>query len=214
MEQREIVEVEPMKERDALALLQKKLGPLDDSDEVPELAAALEYMPLAMVQAAAYILQRAPRCSVRKYLEEFRTGDREKTTLLDHDAGQLRRDHEAKNAIIITWQISFDHIQRVRPSAAGLLSLMSLFDRQGIPEELIHYQEDAQETCCILERAKARLMRSLKRPFHHKKSRGRGQEECKESRDDKNEMESDMLMLRNYSFIALVKTVQRLRCTR
>src|SRR5204862_4047757 len=103
-----------------------------------ELAAALEYMPLAIVQAVAYISQRAPRFSVRQYLEEFRKSDRKKTNLLNYyDGVHLRRDWEAKNSIIITWQISFDYIRQTRPSAANLLSLMSFYDCQGIPEGLL-----------------------------------------------------------------------------
>ncbi|PVH91245.1 hypothetical protein DM02DRAFT_546198, partial [Periconia macrospinosa] len=43
-----------------------------------------------------------------------------------------------------TWQISFEHIRETRPSAAGLLSLMSFFDRQGIPEELLRARARAQ----------------------------------------------------------------------
>ena len=49
------------------------------------------------------------------------------------DAGDTRRDWSAVHSIFMTWQISFDHIRGQRPSAARLLSLMSLFDRQGIP---------------------------------------------------------------------------------
>src|SRR5204863_6675652 len=41
------------------------------------------------------------------------------------------------NSVITTWQISFDYIRSMRPSAAELLSLMSFFDRQGIPEYLL-----------------------------------------------------------------------------
>jgi tetratricopeptide (TPR) repeat protein len=42
--------------------------------------------------------------------------------------------------VLITWQISFDHIRSTRQSAAGLLSLMSFFDRQGIQEGLLRGQ--------------------------------------------------------------------------
>jgi hypothetical protein len=129
----------------AQALLQKKLGDKVDNDGTAELAAALEFMPLALVQAAAYIRQRAPRCSVRQYLEQFRKSDIEKTSLLNHEAGRLRRDREAKNSVIITWQISFDHVRQVRPSAADLLSLMSFFDRQGIPQFLLDRQHKAED---------------------------------------------------------------------
>ncbi|KAH7119546.1 hypothetical protein B0J11DRAFT_582076 [Dendryphion nanum] len=137
VEQRDIITVEPMDKAEAQALFEKKLGAQGNSDEVGELAAALEYMPLAIVQAAAYITQRAPQCLVRQYLKEFKKSERKKTSLLHRDGGQLRRDNEAKNSIIVTWEISFQHIYDTRPSAADLLSLMSFFDRQGIPEELL-----------------------------------------------------------------------------
>ncbi|KAL2048196.1 hypothetical protein N7G274_000107 [Stereocaulon virgatum] len=114
----------------ALSLFEKKLGPLDQGDDTAELAAALEYMPLAIVQAAAYISQRAPRCSVQRHLEDYRKSDGKKTSLLNYEGGQLRRDWQAQNSIIITWQISFEYIHQSWPSAADLLSLMSfLTDR-------------------------------------------------------------------------------------
>jgi hypothetical protein len=133
VEQRDIISVQPMDKAHAVTLFKKKLGMQGDSKDIAELAAELEYMPLAIVQAAAYITQRAPRCSVQQYLEDFRKSDRKKTSLLNHEGGDLRRDWEARNSIITTWEISFDYIHQTRPSAADLLSLMSFFDRQGIP---------------------------------------------------------------------------------
>lgn len=56
------------------------------------LVAALENMPLAIVQAAAHILRRAPQYSVAKYLEGFEKSERKRSTLLAHYDGQLRRD--------------------------------------------------------------------------------------------------------------------------
>jgi hypothetical protein len=92
-----------------------------DKDSTAKLAEALEFMPLALVQAAAYIRQPALMYSVQQYLEAFHNNDRKRTSLLNYDRGHLRRDHEAKNSILITWQISFDHILDTRRSAADLL---------------------------------------------------------------------------------------------
>ncbi|KAH7389980.1 P-loop containing nucleoside triphosphate hydrolase protein [Pyrenochaeta sp. MPI-SDFR-AT-0127] len=142
VETRDVIHVEPMDKMQALTLLEKKLGVQEDTDDTgddaAELTAALEYMPLAIVQAASYILQRAPRCSVAQYLKDFKKSERKRSSLLTHEDSQLRRDWEAKNSILITWQISIEYIQQTRPSAADLLSLMSFFDRQGIPEALLH----------------------------------------------------------------------------
>ncbi|KAJ5902117.1 P-loop containing nucleoside triphosphate hydrolase protein [Penicillium taxi] len=143
VEEEEIILVEPMDESQALALFEKKFGTLTQKDDIIQLIAALEFMPLAIVQAAAYIRRRAPRQSVRQYLDKFQESDHQKTSLLDHEGGHLRRDPEAKNSILITWQISFDYIQRIRPTSADLLSLMSFFDRQRIPDYLL--RDDEQE---------------------------------------------------------------------
>ncbi|RMZ91868.1 hypothetical protein DV736_g918, partial [Chaetothyriales sp. CBS 134916] len=143
-EEDNIIPVEPMDKSHATALLQKKLENVENQrgirypdNDIAELVTALEFMPLAIVQAAAYISKRAPRHTVRQYLEQFQQSDCMPISLLDREGGQLRRDREAKNSIITTWQISFDRIRETRPSAADLLSLMSFFDRQGIPEALL-----------------------------------------------------------------------------
>ena len=133
VEEHDIIAVEPMDETHAVALFEKKLLTESDREDTVELVAALEFMPLAVVQAAAYISQRALRCSVRQYIEKFQKTDKSKMNILTYKAGHLRRDRDAKNSIITTWQISFDYIQQERPSSADLLSLMSFFDRQGIP---------------------------------------------------------------------------------
>jgi hypothetical protein len=126
-----------LSEADAQRLLCVKLGASDNQEDIAELAEALEYMPLAIVQAAAYIRRRAPRYSVEQYLEQFRKSNREMMGLLDFEGGQLRRDREASNSIILTWQITFNQILLESPAAASLLSLMNFFDRQGIHECLL-----------------------------------------------------------------------------
>ena len=144
---RDIIVVEPMDEGHALRLFTKKIhGEFDDGD-ARRLLRALDYMPLAISQAAAYINQRAPRITVTKYLENFYKSERKKARLLDTDMGDLRRDGSAVHSISMTWQISFEYIRQQRPSAARLLSLMSLFDRQGIPASLLyyHYEDDSSK---------------------------------------------------------------------
>jgi Tetratricopeptide repeat len=141
----DIIKVKPMDQGHALALLHKKLPRNLDTTNAIELVQTLDYMPLAITQAAAYISQRAPRITVSKYLRDLRGSDKDRATLLKNDVGDARRDGTASSSIIATWQISFEHIRKERLPAARLLSLMSLFDRQGIPETLLQYsyQEDS-----------------------------------------------------------------------
>lgn len=137
VDERDVIVIDPMEKPHALELMQKKLGIETDNGCTMRLLESLEFMPLAIIQAAAYIRHRAPRCSVPQYLKEFQESDRKRMRLLGYEAGHPHRDSEAKNSIIITWQLSFAHIQKIRNSAADLLSLMSFFDRQGVSEKLL-----------------------------------------------------------------------------
>ncbi|KAK5134177.1 hypothetical protein LTR08_006837 [Meristemomyces frigidus] len=140
----DMIAVSPMDEGEAVALLENKLGQQADTADVSELAATLEFMPLALTQAAAYIQQG--RCSVQQYLEKLQKSKKSKTSILCTDKGDLRRDRDAQNSILLTWQISFEHIYRRRQSAADLLSLMSFCDRQAIPEFLIRMRSTDGQT--------------------------------------------------------------------
>ncbi|KAK3947628.1 P-loop containing nucleoside triphosphate hydrolase protein [Pseudoneurospora amorphoporcata] len=140
-----MIEIRPMAQIDALALLEKKLGSLSDTDIAVDLVRALDLVPLTISQAAAYIQRMSLRSSPEKYLDEFRKSERNRRKLLQYDGGDLRRDGGASNAILTTWQISFDHIRSKRPSAANLLSLMSFFDRQGIPGWVLNPSRIAQD---------------------------------------------------------------------
>ncbi|OQE09546.1 hypothetical protein PENVUL_c006G04981 [Penicillium vulpinum] len=59
-----LVEVKPMERSEAQELLQRKLEKPSHSQESQHLVEALDFMPLAIVQAASYIRNRAPRYSV------------------------------------------------------------------------------------------------------------------------------------------------------
>ncbi|KAL5371148.1 hypothetical protein DPSP01_014460 [Paraphaeosphaeria sporulosa] len=187
VEDRDTFHLGPMHDSSAQALLLKKLGDKIDAHGIHELAAALEYMPLALVQAAAYIQKRAPHYSVQRYLEEFRRSDKRKARLLSQEAGHLRRNEGAKNSIIVTWQISFEHIRSIRKSAADILSLMSFFDRQGIPKALLHSQSALQIA------GKRTLANEVKEI---------DEEESASESDSDDGFIDDLLLLRDYSFIS------------
>ncbi|KAL6787041.1 TPR-like protein [Trichoderma sp. SZMC 28012] len=136
-----IIDVETMSEADALTLLERKMGsPLLPSEAslAEDLVKALECIPLAIGQAAAYIQARRPRSSIEKYLAEFRKNERESMKLLKYEANDMGRDEETSNTVLRTWAMSFDYIRSRQQSAADLLSLMSFFDRQGIPEWVLN----------------------------------------------------------------------------
>lgn len=58
--------------------------------------------------------------------------------LSNEEMRDLRRDPNIRHVVITTWQMLFEQIRRTMPAAADLLALMSMFDRQVIPEDLLH----------------------------------------------------------------------------
>ncbi|EEQ27528.1 hypothetical protein McanMca71_000042 [Microsporum canis] len=138
VDRRNIINVHPMDETQAVSLFRKKLNEGYDDKVIAELAAELGYLPLAIVQAASYISLREPRCSVQEYLEDFRGRNlTKKLKLLSDDNGDHRRDEEAVNSVSATFKISFNRIRKTRPSAADLLAIMCFFNRQGIPDYVL-----------------------------------------------------------------------------
>jgi len=137
-----IISVGLMSETESLALLKAKLGYKPLVIDSLKLIQALGQIPLAITQAAAYISRPARRMSIAKYLELFRKSKMNQNSLLDKDEGDLRRDLDVLNAIIFTWQISFNQIRRENPFAADLLSLMSAFNQQGISESFLRGDGD------------------------------------------------------------------------
>ena len=135
-----------MDEEEGLQLLRNKLQDPPVQESAIDLLRALDYIPLAVVQAAAYINRRG-RMTVAGYLAEFGKDSKKRESLLNWDAGELRRDESASNSVVTTWQMSFEQIQRERRSAAELLSLMSFFNAQSIPESVLrkHSRAAAKE---------------------------------------------------------------------
>src|SRR5262249_51252480 len=86
-----ILRVEPMSPSEAKTLIDKKIPPeLGTSNERDSLASKLEYIPLAITQAAAYITRRE-RMTIPKYMHYLEI-DEEEASLLKMEDLDLRRD--------------------------------------------------------------------------------------------------------------------------
>lgn len=133
--QRAIMQVPIMGSAEALLLLQKKLISGFDESAAADLIYCLDYIPLAVNQAAAYINRRS--ISICAYIKRFQDSDRQKSSLLRHDGGDIRRHENMSNSIAVTWQVTFDQILLENPAAANLLSLLSCFQPQNIPQHML-----------------------------------------------------------------------------
>ncbi|CAI0654348.1 unnamed protein product [Colletotrichum noveboracense] len=133
-----IYAVPTMENEQALQLLQKKLGRDFNEAAAIRLSRTLECIPLAVNQAAAYINRRSPRVTILSYLDEFQKSENRKGTLLRSDRGDIRRYDGVLNSVVVTWQVTFEQIKREQPRAANLLSLMSYFHAQNIPDYMLY----------------------------------------------------------------------------
>ena len=125
------IEVGPMTADEARELLIVNDCSRSKEEDISTLLQDLEYIPLAITQAAAYMSKRQK--SAGRYLSLFRSSDTNKARLLAYEFNEHGREARSRESVAKTWMISFDHIKDVNPAACEMLSLMSCYDQQGIP---------------------------------------------------------------------------------
>ena len=103
-----------------------------DDHKLTDLVEVLEDLPLALVQAAAFIGDKSQLIS--EYLQTYRGSDWSKVKLLSQNFEDSERDLDIKNSVAVTWTRSFEQIKNNNPRAAELLSLMSMPHLQAIPK--------------------------------------------------------------------------------
>ena len=132
----DIIRIPAMSSFEAKSLFMSKLKDVPvEQAPVEELLALLAYLPLAIVQAAAYISWNS--VSVAGYLKRYHESESAPLELLDTDFEDFGREEDSMNPVFRTWGISFDQIQREKEKAAGLLSIMSFLGEGSIPESLL-----------------------------------------------------------------------------
>ena len=121
---------------DAEELLKTLIGEdISDKDGMTELLGLLEYLPLAISQAASFIAENST--SISQYYQMYNESEASSIELLSEDFEDLARDSESRNPVATTWMISFDHIRKSDLLAANLLSFMACLERQVIPKALL-----------------------------------------------------------------------------
>ncbi|KAJ7119257.1 hypothetical protein C8R43DRAFT_933933 [Mycena crocata] len=128
--------VSDMDEADAVKLLLKSASeePTDTNTGIAvKIVKALFYMPLAIIQAGAFISQSG---ALENYLELYATN---RTRLLSEKPAQSHDDYAW--TVYTTWQISFDQLSL---PAATLLQLCAFLHHQGIFEEIFSYASGYQ----------------------------------------------------------------------
>ena len=108
--QSSILELEDMTKAEAKQLIAQRIVKgtlLDDKSATNELLELLTYLPLAIVQAIAFINRN--EVSISDYVSLFKQVDTE-VEILSEPFDDPSRYRETENTIARTWQISFDQI--------------------------------------------------------------------------------------------------------
>ena len=156
-----VLTVEPMPLDDARILLRIHLAADRDIEDVDRLIETLSCIPLALKQAAAYINREAPPLTVKEYLQELLEGGNAQAELLYQGFSDVRRDPNPATSIGQTWQSVLYHIRDMVPSSINLLSLASLFNPDGIHEDLLKHYDDDQTAGSGYQRKKEDRFKKL-----------------------------------------------------
>lgn len=143
-----IIHVRSMNLQDSCTLLRSQLARtvLHKSDvegynsiwhenELEKLAGELDCIPLALMQAAAFIRQN--NLIIADYLKMIEDHESELIKLLEHQFQAVSEGNEISKAVMSTWKVAIDHIETYCPQAIDILSLVAFYDVQPIPKSLL-----------------------------------------------------------------------------
>ncbi|GCE21763.1 DUF7779 domain-containing protein [Dictyobacter kobayashii] len=96
-----------------------------------EISEALDYLPLALTQAASYLEETG--CGLASYLKLFR----------EHRADVLQEFNTVASnyqfSVATTWKLSFERLQQTQPASSQILCFCAFLNPDRIYEEFIQY---------------------------------------------------------------------------
>ncbi|GHO85916.1 DUF7779 domain-containing protein [Dictyobacter formicarum] len=133
----ELLEMSPDESVQLLLRRAQMISPATALEQIPdvmltlayEIAKELDYLPLALNQAASYLEETG--CGLASYLKLFQ----------EHRADVLQEfDSVASNyqfSVATTWKLSFDRIQQTQPTSSQILYLCAFLNPDRIYEEFV-----------------------------------------------------------------------------
>ncbi|GLA31285.1 hypothetical protein AnigIFM63326_009957 [Aspergillus niger] len=133
---RNMLEVDTMTKEESRCLIKSALsGNYPTESDMDELAGLLDYLPLAIMQAASFMEENV--LTVNEYIKLHNDSDETKMSLLCEPFETLGRDSETPNALATTLIVSLDHINTKEHKAIEALSLIAFLDQHNIPSSLM-----------------------------------------------------------------------------
>ena len=100
-----------------------------ETEAVETLAKDLDYLPLALEQAATYITIR--KCPIKDYLAKYQRGGLEFFDESEHGV------FENSKSVATTCSLNFNQVEKVSKLAAEVLRLSAFLQSEQIPEQFI-----------------------------------------------------------------------------
>lgn len=129
--QQNVIKVLEMDEEVAMQVLSKSLidqGLLQNHEDIIKLLQKLTFLPLAIVQAAAYINENGT--TLANYLLLLEDQEQNVIELPSEEFEDEGRYRDTKNPVATTWLVSFEQIRRRDPLAADFLPFTSCIDHE------------------------------------------------------------------------------------
>src|ERR1700760_4208131 len=136
--QTSLIEVREMDINQATQLLQKSLlncNLVDSNGDTRALLKKLANMPLAIIQASAYINENG--VSIADYLSLLNEQEDDIIDLLSENFEDRGRYANINNPVATTWLISFERILQRDPLAVDFLSFMAFLEPKDIPLSML-----------------------------------------------------------------------------
>ncbi|KAL4986457.1 hypothetical protein BDW68DRAFT_178771 [Aspergillus falconensis] len=133
-----LIEVKPMTSEEAKLLIKSNVtDQILEESELDRLSELLGHLPLAIVQAAAFMQENS--MTVSEYIELYNDSEETSMDLLCEPFETLGRDTGVPNAVATTLIVSIDQIKERDPKAVEILQLIAFLDRNGVPKSLIQH---------------------------------------------------------------------------
>jgi hypothetical protein len=129
-----VITIEEMDDTESRELLKTGLQNqqlVEDKDNTSKLLNLLVNLPLAIMQAVAFL--NAKGATIAEYLRIYEGSNDSVIKLLSKDFEDRWRYPDIKNPVATTWLISFEQIRRRDPLAADYISFMSCTSYRQLP---------------------------------------------------------------------------------
>ncbi|KAF7595434.1 hypothetical protein BBP40_006056 [Aspergillus hancockii] len=131
-----LIEVGTMTKAESASLIKSTVTDnYPEESEMEELAGLLDHLPLAIVQATAFMEENT--LAVNEYIELYNDSDETQMDLLCEPFETLGRDTAVPNALATTLMVSINHIKEQDTRAVEILSLIAFLDQYHIPKGLL-----------------------------------------------------------------------------